>query len=525
MSSVIAPGPLHARSVWLDQSVDLLTVAGADGWLWEREGEGFAGPRRGDAHHRARRDRIGGRRRRRRARRHPDRRRGRSSRLRSGRGRRAAVGPRRTGGAVRAVDRRRPDRLGPVLAHDDRRRPRRADRARGTGRWRRVGIPTGSPCRRLSRTTSGCASSSERCGPSTTGGSSKSSSRARCSPRPTAPSTCRPCYAGCARSTRRAPWWVRRSRGRAVRRRQPRGARRPRRRPRAGPIRSRARSLAAAIPTPTRRWPTASWPRRRTAPSTRGSCATSSTASGRGARSSTSRPHHRSSRCATSAISARWSRAPWRRRSPSALGLAAALHPTAAVGGTPRAAALEWLGAHEGLDRGPYAGPVGWVDGRGDGQWVVGIRCGVIRDRTARLFAGVGVVDGLRPGGRAGRDAVQAPGAAGGGGPALTPSSPRLSRGARATAVTSSSCTARLAARSVRTWTRWTPPARPGPVERGRSARRPDRRRRSGSRGRRRGRTGRCRVGSPTTARTARRASAAWGRKPKIPPPSLSTTT
>jgi len=83
--------------------------------------------------------------------------------------------------------------------------------------------------------------------------------------------------------------------------------------------------------------------------------------------------------------------------SPSALGLAAALHPTAAVGGTPRVAALEWLGAHEGLDRGPYAGPVGWVDGRGDGQWVVGIRCGVIRDRDARLFAGVGVVDGSDP--------------------------------------------------------------------------------------------------------------------------------
>ena len=43
MSSLVAPGPLRARSVWLDQAVDLLTVAGADGWLWEREGVGFAG--------------------------------------------------------------------------------------------------------------------------------------------------------------------------------------------------------------------------------------------------------------------------------------------------------------------------------------------------------------------------------------------------------------------------------------------------------------------------------------------------
>ncbi|GAC1387968.1 MAG: hypothetical protein NVSMB4_14420 [Acidimicrobiales bacterium] len=82
---------------------------------------------------------------------------------------------------------------------------------------------------------------------------------------------------------------------------------------------------------------------------------------------------------------------------PSALALAADLHPTAAVGGTPREAALEWLGAHERLDRGPYAGPVGWVDSRGDGEWVVGIRSAVIDGNTARLFAGVGVVEGSDP--------------------------------------------------------------------------------------------------------------------------------
>lgn len=82
---------------------------------------------------------------------------------------------------------------------------------------------------------------------------------------------------------------------------------------------------------------------------------------------------------------------------PSALALAAMLHPTAAVGGTPREEALAWLRAHEQLDRGPYAGPVGWVDGRGDGEWVVGIRSALVSGPTARLFAGVGVVEGSDP--------------------------------------------------------------------------------------------------------------------------------
>lgn len=82
---------------------------------------------------------------------------------------------------------------------------------------------------------------------------------------------------------------------------------------------------------------------------------------------------------------------------PSALALAAALHPTAAVGGAPRREALAWLIAHEQLERGPYAGPVGWVDARGDGEWVVGIRSAVISGSRARLFAGVGVVEGSDP--------------------------------------------------------------------------------------------------------------------------------
>jgi len=82
---------------------------------------------------------------------------------------------------------------------------------------------------------------------------------------------------------------------------------------------------------------------------------------------------------------------------PSALALAAALHPTAAVAGTPRDEALAWLTENEQLERGPYAGPAGWVDANGDGEWVVGIRSAVVSGTTARLFAGVGVVDGSDP--------------------------------------------------------------------------------------------------------------------------------
>jgi menaquinone-specific isochorismate synthase len=77
---------------------------------------------------------------------------------------------------------------------------------------------------------------------------------------------------------------------------------------------------------------------------------------------------------------------------PSALDLVAALHPTPAVAGTPRDAALAYLGEVEGLDRGRYAGPVGWMDREGDGSWVLGIRSAEVSGTTARMFAGVGVV-------------------------------------------------------------------------------------------------------------------------------------
>ena len=84
----------------------------------------------------------------------------------------------------------------------------------------------------------------------------------------------------------------------------------------------------------------------------------------------------------------------------SAMELAAALHPTPAVGGTPTAAALQWLADNEPLDRGRYAGPVGWVDANGDGSFVVGIRSAEVDAgrRRARLFSGVGIVAGSEPG-------------------------------------------------------------------------------------------------------------------------------
>lgn len=82
---------------------------------------------------------------------------------------------------------------------------------------------------------------------------------------------------------------------------------------------------------------------------------------------------------------------------PSALALARLLHPTPAVAGVPTDEALHWLREHEGLDRGRYAGPVGWVDARGDGDWAVGIRCAELDGHRARLFAGAGVVAGSDP--------------------------------------------------------------------------------------------------------------------------------
>ncbi|WP_106187032.1 isochorismate synthase [Umezawaea tangerina] len=80
------------------------------------------------------------------------------------------------------------------------------------------------------------------------------------------------------------------------------------------------------------------------------------------------------------------------RGSPSLLRLGEALHPTAAVGGTPRAEAIAVIDELEGMDRGRYAGPVGWIDGNGDGELGIALRCAQLDGRAARLFAGCGLV-------------------------------------------------------------------------------------------------------------------------------------
>jgi menaquinone-specific isochorismate synthase len=82
---------------------------------------------------------------------------------------------------------------------------------------------------------------------------------------------------------------------------------------------------------------------------------------------------------------------------PSSLAVAAALHPTAAVCGTPTDTAMELIRELEGMDRGRYAGPVGWLDARGNGEWGIAMRCAEIDGARARLFAGCGIVAGSDP--------------------------------------------------------------------------------------------------------------------------------
>ncbi len=80
-----------------------------------------------------------------------------------------------------------------------------------------------------------------------------------------------------------------------------------------------------------------------------------------------------------------------------ALMLAAALHPTPAVCGTPRDAALELIRRLENGSRGLYAGLVGWVDGRGDGEWALSVRCAEVQADRLVLHAGAGIVAGSEP--------------------------------------------------------------------------------------------------------------------------------
>ncbi len=77
--------------------------------------------------------------------------------------------------------------------------------------------------------------------------------------------------------------------------------------------------------------------------------------------------------------------------------LVARLHPTPAVGGKPKPAALAWIRARERLDRGWYAAPVGWVDANGDGEFAVALRSALVGRREATLFAGCGIVAASDP--------------------------------------------------------------------------------------------------------------------------------
>ncbi len=81
----------------------------------------------------------------------------------------------------------------------------------------------------------------------------------------------------------------------------------------------------------------------------------------------------------------------------SALALVAAVHPTAAVGGTPTDVAVEVIRELESMDRERYAGPVGWVDADGNGEWGIALRCAQLAGNRARLFAGCGIVAGSDP--------------------------------------------------------------------------------------------------------------------------------
>ena len=81
----------------------------------------------------------------------------------------------------------------------------------------------------------------------------------------------------------------------------------------------------------------------------------------------------------------------------SLLELVGRLHPTPAVGGAPREAALEWLAEHEAIDRGWFAGPVGFVQSDGDGEFAVALRSALARGRFATAWAGAGIVSRSQP--------------------------------------------------------------------------------------------------------------------------------
>ncbi|MFB3117875.1 MAG: isochorismate synthase MenF, partial [Myxococcota bacterium] len=81
----------------------------------------------------------------------------------------------------------------------------------------------------------------------------------------------------------------------------------------------------------------------------------------------------------------------------SILEVLGSVHPTPAIAGAPREAALEWLDRNENLDRGWYSGPIGFADSEGGGEFYAALRATVLRGNEARLFAGAGIVDGSDP--------------------------------------------------------------------------------------------------------------------------------
>jgi isochorismate synthase len=86
-----------------------------------------------------------------------------------------------------------------------------------------------------------------------------------------------------------------------------------------------------------------------------------------------------------------------REPAPSVLELVLALHPTPAVAGTPTAEALQAIEELEPFPRGAYAGPVGWMDARGDGAWAIALRCAELVGERAVLYAGAGIVAASEP--------------------------------------------------------------------------------------------------------------------------------
>jgi isochorismate synthase len=87
----------------------------------------------------------------------------------------------------------------------------------------------------------------------------------------------------------------------------------------------------------------------------------------------------------------------FRQRAPTVVELCAALHPTAAVAAVPWPGASALIDEHEQLERGWYAGAVGWTDGRGDGTFALTLRCGLLWEDGVRLYAGAGVMPDSSP--------------------------------------------------------------------------------------------------------------------------------